>query len=160
MLFWFVATAVLSVHVVFRDSRFDHRLLIVGAIVPVLGAVVGPWSAVLLSVFAPVAVLAAVMAITAGRRPVRRTLLGLPIGMFLHLVYTGSWTDGGRFWWPVLGGALDEITSPVASRGLWNVALEVIGFAAIASLLRRARLDRADRRRAFIERGTLTLEGD
>ena len=159
MLFWFVATAVVSVHVVFRDAGFDHRLLIVGAVIPVIGAVTGPWSAVLLSVLAPVVALVVVMAVTTGRRPIRRTLLGLPIGMFLHLVYTGSWTDSGRFWWPALGGALDEVTSPIAARGLWNVLLEVIGFVGVASLARRAGLDRVDRRRAFIERGTLTLGG-
>ena len=64
MLFWFVATAVVSVHVVFRDAGFDHRLLIVGAVIPVIGAVTGPWSAVLLSVLAPVVLLVVVMAVT------------------------------------------------------------------------------------------------
>ena len=159
MLFWFVATAVLSVHVVFRDVAFDHRLLIVGAVVPVAGGLLGPTSAVLLSMIAPVAVLVVVMAATAGRKPIRRTLLGLPIGMFLHLVFTGSWTEGQRFWWPTLGGSTADIASPVVSRGLWNLPLELLGFLLLVSMLRRAGLDGVDRRRAFIARGTLDLSG-
>ena len=53
MLFWFVATAVLSGHLVFRDPAFDHRLLIVGAIVPALGGPVGDASAALFFVGPP-----------------------------------------------------------------------------------------------------------
>lgn len=157
MLFWFVATAVLSVHLVFRDLAFDHRLLIVGAIVPVLGGLVGDASAVLLSMATPVVVLAVLMAVTTGRKPIRRTLLGLPIGMFLHLVFTGSWTEGQRFWWPALGGSIADITSPVASRGLWNLPLELLGFLLLVAMLRRARLDDVERRREFISRGVLDL---
>ena len=159
MLFWFVATAVLSVHLVFRDLAFDHRLLIVGAVLPVVGGLLGDSSAVLLSMAAPVVVLIAVMAVTAGRKPIRRTLLGLPIGMFLHLVFTGSWTDGRRFWWPTLGGSTADIVSPVSSRGFWNLPLELLGFVLLVAMLRRACLDDVARRRAFVARGTLDLSG-
>ena len=32
--FWFLGTALLSVHFVFTDPRFDYRLLLVGAVLP------------------------------------------------------------------------------------------------------------------------------
>ena len=32
--FWFIGTAVVTVWLVFRDPRFDYRLLIVGAVLP------------------------------------------------------------------------------------------------------------------------------
>ena len=34
MFLWFFGTAILSVWFVFRDDRFDYRLLIVGSILP------------------------------------------------------------------------------------------------------------------------------
>ena len=40
---------------------------------------------------------------TRGRRLARRQWLGLPIGMYLHLVLDLSWTRSQTFWWPFLG---------------------------------------------------------
>ena len=37
MLLWFVATSVLTIHYVFTDPRFDHRPLVVGALLQVGG---------------------------------------------------------------------------------------------------------------------------
>ena len=34
MFFWFVATAILTIAWVFKDPRFDNRLLAVGAVLP------------------------------------------------------------------------------------------------------------------------------
>ena len=77
MLLWFVATAVLTVHTVFRDPRFDHRWLIVGVLLP---DVVDVWfggARVLHSVTGAVIVLTVVMLATIGRRPLRKRLVSL-----------------------------------------------------------------------------------
>jgi hypothetical protein len=89
---------------VFRDPRFDYRLLIVGALLP---PVVDVWfggARVLHSLTASVVLMAVVMAATVGRRPARKALLGLPLGTLLHLVFTGAWGDATVFWWPLSGG--------------------------------------------------------
>ncbi len=44
----------------------------------------------------------------AGRRPVRKLLLGLPIGTLLHLVFDGAWTNTDLFWWPFGGWSFDD----------------------------------------------------
>ena len=38
MFLWFIGTAVITVWYVFRDPRFDYRLLIVGSVLPELDA--------------------------------------------------------------------------------------------------------------------------
>src|SRR3954469_3800302 len=104
---WFAGMAFVVVWVVFRDPAIDYRLVMAGAIVPDLvdGLTGGRWVAHTL--VASVAVLMVVMVATRGRRRRRRQLLALPIGMFLHLVLDGMWTDRDVFWWPVFGRHLD-----------------------------------------------------
>ena len=41
MFLWFIGTAVIAVWYVFRDDRFDYRLLVVGALLPELDALFG-----------------------------------------------------------------------------------------------------------------------
>src|ERR1700712_5207301 len=104
MFLWFVGTAVAAVWFVFRDPRFDYRLLVVGAVLPDvidLPARQARWAH---SITVSVAVLVVVMLATAGRKPVRRLLLALPIGMLLHLVFDGAFTATKVFWWPFGGG--------------------------------------------------------
>ena len=61
MFFWFIGTAVLSVWFVFRDPAFDHRTLVIGALLPdVIDAMWGG-SRGFHSVTASVAMLVAVM---------------------------------------------------------------------------------------------------
>ena len=45
-------------------------------------------------------------------------LLGLPIGMFLHLVFDGAWNNTEVFWWPFFGWSFDESPLPVIDRGV------------------------------------------
>ena len=67
MLFWFVGTAVLSVWFVFRDPRFDYRLLVVGSVLPaVVDGFLGG-ARVLHSLTFSVALRVLVMLATAGR---------------------------------------------------------------------------------------------
>ncbi|NDE21126.1 MAG: hypothetical protein EBZ98_05685, partial [Actinobacteria bacterium] len=80
MFFWFIATAVLTIAWVFKDPRFDYRLLAVGAVLPDLVDWPTGWR-VMHSVVTSIAVLALVMLVSLGRKPYRKLLLGLPIGM-------------------------------------------------------------------------------
>lgn len=160
MLLWFVGTAVVAIWFVFRDPRFDYRLLVVGALLP---DVIDVWfggARVLHSITFSVGLLVLVMVVTAGRRPVRRTLLGLPLGTMLHLVFDGAWTETGVFWWPFGGFGWDDPALPVVSRGWWNVALELLGLALLAWIYRTARLDRRERRSELRSSGRLELSGD
>ena len=111
MFFWFIATAVLAVNWVFKDPRFDYRLLVVGSVLPLVDGLFGGARA-LHSLTVSVALLAVLMLVTAGRKPIRRTLLGLPIGMLMHLVFGSAWSDTDTFWWPFTGWEFSEQRAP------------------------------------------------
>jgi hypothetical protein len=157
MFTWFIGTAIVSVWYVFRDPRFDHRLLVVGALLPPIADAAWGGAAVFHSLTASVVALGLVVLVTAGRRPIRRTLLGLPLGMLLHLVYTGAWTDTAVFWWPFSGGELGASPMPVVARGWWNVPLELVGLALCWWIVRRARLGDPAHRRLALRTGQLVL---
>ncbi len=157
MLFWFVGTAVVAVWFVFRDPTFDYRLLVVGSVLPgAVDAVAGrAW--VLHSLTFSVALLVALMLATPGRRPIRKMLLGLPVGTLLHLVFDGAWTNTRVFWWPFGGFGFGDADHPIAARGWWNVPLELAGVALCWWVVVRADLRSADRRSWFRRTGQLTL---
>ena len=127
MLFWFVGTAYAAVWFVFRDPRFNLRLLAVGALLP---DAVDAWSGgtwVMHSVVSAVAALALVMLATRGRKPSRPALLALPIGLFMHLVFDGVFARTAAFWWPLAGTSFGTDRLPSFDRGWVNVPLEVTG---------------------------------
>lgn len=155
MLFWFLSTSILTVWYIFKDPRFDYRLLLVGSLLPdVIDAPSGQarWAH---SVTISVAVLAAVMLATTGRKPIRKTLLALPIGMLLHLVFDGAFSNATIFWWPFLG-SWGQSPVPSLERGWLNVPMELIGLALMAWMWRRFGLQDVERRQQFIRNGTLT----
>jgi len=157
MFFWFIGTAVVTVWFVFSDPAFDYRLLIVGSVLPgIIDAAFGG-ARVMHSLTFSVVLLIVVMLATSGRKPIRRTLLGLPVGTLLHLVYTGAWTDSNVFWWPFFGLSFDGAAHPIASRGWWNLPLEVIGLTLCWWVLRSADLRDPDRRAWFRRTGQLSL---
>jgi hypothetical protein len=121
-----------------------------------LDAVLGG-ARVLHSVTFSVALLVVLMLATKGRTQLRRTLLGLPVGTLLHLVYTGAWTNTTAFWWPFAGVSHDAAAHPVAARGWWNVPLELIGLGLCWWVVQRADLRNADRRAQFRRTGRLAL---
>jgi hypothetical protein len=145
--FWFIGTAVVTVWFVFRDPRFDYRLLIVGAVLPGLVD----------SITVSVVLLLVLMLVTPRGTALRRTLLALPIGMLLHLVFTGAWMNARVFWWPFLGWSVDDASHAVIERGWWNVPLELIGVGLCGWVFRRAELADPARRREFWRTGRLAL---
>ena len=157
MFFWYIATAVFAVGWVFRDPRFDYRLLIVGSVLPLIDGLFGGARA-LYSVVTAIAVLVAVMLATIGRRSLRKVLLGLPIGMILHLVFSAAWDDTDVFWWPLTGWSIDgDPPLPVVAHGWWSVALEVVGMVGCIALWRHNGLSSAERRREFLHTGQLDV---
>lgn len=157
MFFWFIGTAIVAVWFVFRDPAFDYRLLIVGSVLPAaVDALVGG-ARVLHSLTFSVALLAVLMLATAGRKPIRRTLLGLAVGTLLHLVFTGAWTNTTVFWWPFFGFGFDDAPHPVWERGWWNVPLELIGLALCWWVVDRAGLRDSAQRAEFRATGRLHL---
>ena len=157
MLLWFAGTSFLAVWLVFRDPAIDHRLVIAGSILPdvVDGITGGPW--VLHSVAGSVALLVVVMLATVGKRLLRRRLIALPIGTFLHLVFDGAWTDTDSFWWPVSGG-FGGGPLPSIERGWLTLVLEVLGLAMLLWAHRRFGLDDVGRRRLFVRTGRIARE--
>ena len=154
MFLWFIGTAVITVWYVFRDPRFDYRLLAVGSVLPELDALFGGmrW---LHSLACSVLLLGVVMVVSIGHKQLRKLLLGLPIGMLLHLVFDGAWATTEVFWWPFTGAPIGDEPLPSAQRGWWNVPLEAIGLLIIVWVWRRAGLADPARRRAVLRTGRL-----
>lgn len=156
MALWFAGGAFLAVWLVFRDPAIDHRLVMLGAVLPDLLDVVagGRWLGH--TVLVSVVLLCGIMLATRGRRLLRRQLLALPIGTMLHLVLDAAWTDTDTFWWPAFAGGFGEGHLPSVERALLlNVTLELAGLAILVWAYRRFRLDEPDRRRHFLRSGRL-----
>jgi hypothetical protein len=152
---WYLATAVAAVWFVFRDPRFDYRLLLVGAILPLADSVTGGvW--VMHSITFSVALVVVVMLATIGRRTLRRRLLPLPIGTMLHLVFGGAWANADAFWWPFSGLDIDDAPLPMVERGWgWSIALELVGVVLAAWIWRTTRLTDSGHRHRFLSTGQL-----
>jgi hypothetical protein len=151
---WFIGTAVLAVWFVFRDPTFDYRLLILGSVLP-LADVLSGGAGVLHTLVLSLLLMLIVMLSTVGRRPVRKLLLGLPIGTMLHLVFGAAWATTDLFWWPLGGWSFEELRLPEATRGWFNVVLEVAGALMIAWIWRRSHLSDPAAREAFRRDGRL-----
>lgn len=154
MVLWFVGASIAIVAFVFQDPRFDYRLLIVGALLPLGDGLFGGARVLHTLVFSLV-LLAAVMLTTSRRGRLRPLLLGLPIGTLLHLVVDGAWTDTQLFWWPVAGFDLAGTPLPETARGVWSVVLELAGLAIVVWVWSRSGLSRPAARHRFWYRGEL-----
>jgi hypothetical protein len=155
MFLWFIGTSVVSVWYVFRDPRFDYRLLAVGAVVPDIIDLPNGHARWAHSLTVSVGTLVVVMLVTAGRKPVRRLLLALPIGMLLHLVWDGAFASTKVFWWPFTG-SWGSVRVPSLQRGWANIAFEAAGALLLTWMWRRCDLPDAERRSALIHHGLLT----
>lgn len=153
MLLWFVGPAAAVVWLVFRSPAFDYRLVVAGAVVPVLEVVTGG-PKLLHTLVGAVGALTVVMLATRRRRLARRRWIGVPVGLFVHLALDGAFTRAELFWWPFFGwawpaGALPELDRPLAL----IVVLELAGAAACWWCYRAFGLDDPARRRLMVESG-------
>ncbi len=155
MLLWFWGTSFLTVWVVFHDPSIDYRVLLLGSILPDLVDAPFGGAGVAHSVTISVVVLIVVMLATVGQRPRRRRWLALPIGMFLHLVFDGAFTDARVFWWPVSGAPPGEQPLPSIDRGFLSVVFELIGLVILAWGWRRFGLADPRRRQLLWRTGHL-----
>jgi len=154
MFFWFIGVGALLVVAVFQSPALDYRMVMLGSVVPLLDAVTGgPW--VLHTLLAPVVVLVIVMVGTRHRRLVRRRWLGLPIGMFIHLVLDGAWTNTDVFWWPFFGASFPDDQLPEVARGAVSVLMELAGLGALVYGWRRYGLEDRAARNRFLRTGQL-----
>lgn len=154
MFLWFAGGAFVLVWLVFRSPAVDYRLVIVGALLPLVELPFGS-PRLLHSVAGAALLLVVAMVLTPRRRLVQRRLVAIPIGVLVHLLLDGIWTDTRAFWWPFAGLAWSEARLPELSRGLFDVVLEVLGAAALWWCWRRFRLDEPARRRRFVATGQL-----
>lgn len=125
MFIWFVVASALLVAIVFRSPAIDYRTVALGAVLPLAEAALGG-PRLLHSVVGAVAILCIVMLATQGRRLVRRRLLGVPIGIFCHLVLDGSFTAAKSFWWPFMGTAFPSGQVPELRHLGLSIALEMV----------------------------------
>ncbi len=152
MLLWFVGPSILLVWSVFRSPGADYRVVAVGALLPLIELPFGE-PRLFHSLTGAALLLVAVMVGARGQRLVQRRLLGLPIGLLMHLVLDGAWTDTHGFWWPVFGTSWSTSELPELGRGGFGVVLELAGAAACWWGWRRFRLDEPDRRQLFVQTG-------
>jgi len=168
MFVWFAAGSVAVVWAVFQSPAIDYRAVMFGAVLPLVETPLGDGP--LHTLAAPTIIMAVVMSATIGQRLRRRQWLGIPIGMFLHLVLNGSWSRTTLFWWPATGLRFESNEPLVLSRGLFSVVLELAGVGLAAWLFQRFGLDDPARRsrfvrsgqldRAFVSNGRIQLDAD
>ena len=154
MFLWFAGGAFLLVWLVFRSPAVDYRLVIVGALLP-LGELPFGSPRVLHSLTGAAALLGLAMLLTPRRRLTQRRLVAIPIGVFIHLLLDGIWTDTRAFWWPFAGLAWSDARLPELARGGFDVVLELAGAAALWWCWRRFRLFEPARRERFVRTGKL-----
>lgn len=153
MLLWFAGLAVPAVAAVFASRGLDYRFVLAGAVLPSLAlAVDALW--VMNALLFPIAVMTVVMLAGWGRRLVQRRWLGVPIGIFGHLVLDGAWLRTETFWWPLGSGEV----AGARLRPVWLlVVMELIGAAALWWSWRRFGLTDPVCRRAFLRTGRLAV---
>lgn len=157
MFLWFIAASVLAVQFVFQDPRFDYRLLIIGVLAPDVVDVFFGGARVLHTLSFSVALLTMIMLATRNRRGVRKRVLPLAIGTFLHLIFDGAFANTNVFWWPFAGWSFGDAALPVADRGAVNLVLEVLGLAGVIFIVKRHGLADASKRREFLRTGVLQV---
>jgi membrane-bound metal-dependent hydrolase YbcI (DUF457 family) len=156
VLIWFAVMSIVLTWLVFQSPALDYRIVALGAVLPVIEVPLG--AGPLHSLAAPTLVLGLVMLATRGRRLARRQWLGLPIGMYLHLVLDLAWTRSDVFWWPFLGAGIEWGEAFELERGPWTVLMELVGVVVGVWAYRRFGLDDEQRRRRFLRTGQLDRE--
>jgi len=160
MVLWLTFGSVFGVWNVFQSPGIDFRLIVAGALAPLVLDAPFRAQAYAHTLLSAVVVLAVTMASTAGRgrRLRRRRALSLAIGWFMGLVLAGSWAHKDVFWWPAFGAGRPRaaLLAPVP----WVVVEELLGAAAAWWAWSRFRLGDPARRRDFLRSGRLVIGGD
>ena len=112
---WFAGGAFVAVWLVFRSPAIDYRLVILGALLPLVELPIGE-PRILHSLTGAVAPWRWPCS-RPRRRLVQRRLVAIPIGMFVHLLLDGIWTDTEAFWWPFAGLAWSDARAAGAGPG-------------------------------------------
>lgn len=155
MVLWFAVLAPVLVAEVFRSPMIDYRVVAVAAVAPVLEAFSGG-PRIAHTLLAAVGALTVVMLTTRRRRLTRRRLLGIPIGLFVHLVLDATWSVTALLWWPFFGASFGERQVPEFDRPLVvGLLLEAAAVAAAIWAVRRYELDDAENRRRLFTTGQL-----
>ena len=154
MFLWFAGMSSVLVWFVFRSPMVDYRLVVVGALLPLVELPIGE-PRLLHSLTGSVALLGLAMVATPRQRLVQRRLVAIPIGGFLPLVLDGAWTDTTAFWWPFTGFSWSHAELPELGRGGFDVVLELAGAAALWWCWRTFGLDDPARRDRFLRTGRL-----
>ncbi len=151
---FFAFAAMAVVLFVFDSPAVDYRWVALGGVLPLVEAVtLRPL--IFHTLLGSVLLLAIVMALTVGRRLVRRRWLGVPIGTFVFLIVAGVWARTELFWWPFAGlDGIAERPLPEYDRPLAVLlGLELAAIAAAVLLARRLGLDEPANRQAFVRTG-------
>lgn len=157
MVLWFAGLSVVGVWIVFRSPGVDYRYVVAGALLPLVELPFGE-PRLLHSISGAVLALVLAMLIRPRRRLAQRRLVGVPIGMFLHLVLDGIWANTTAFWWPFAGWAWSDERLPELARGPWNLLLEMAGLAALVWCWQRFDLSNPERRERFRRTGQVDRE--
>jgi hypothetical protein len=155
--FWFLGMSWAFVWLVFRSPGLDYRFVLVGSVLPLGDALLGGPRLLHTLIFA-VALLTVVMLATRQRRLVRRRWIGLAIGVFMHLVLDGIWSEAAVFWWPFFGVAFPPGPLPELDRGAAVWLFEAVGLAALAWCWTTFGLTDPRRRARFLHTGQLDRE--
>lgn len=157
MFLWFLGVGFVVVVLVFKSPALDYRVVALGTVLPMVDVLPGVPD-LLHTLLGAVVLLGVVMLVTRGRRLSRRRWLGLPIGVFVHLVLSGAWTDAELFWWPAFGWAIPDAPVPAFGQGVVGLLLELAGAGALWWSWRQFRLDDPIRRHDLIHHGRLDRE--
>jgi hypothetical protein len=110
-----------------------------------------------------VVLLSAAVTFTSRRSGRRKALIGLVIGMLLHLVLDGVWSDPATFLWPAFGWTFPAMQPAELGPLVGQMVRDPLVWAGEAAgvsylvFLERRRLRDAAARRAFLRHGVIPL---
>jgi len=155
MLLWFVIVAPVLVAEIFQSPMADYRVVALGAALPLVEVVFGE-PRYLHTMAVAMGLMAIVMLATSNHRLLRRRLLGIPIGLLLHLVLDFSWTQSELLWWPAFGFEFSDEGSAAFNRPIEiGLLLELVAIGVGYWAYRRYELDDPDNRTLLLRSGRL-----
>ena len=174
MILWHLGATVLIVRYVFRDPDMDLRWVLAGSVLPdvidkPIGSIFfhdtfGTHRLFAHSIVFPMLAFGVALVVTKRGTALRRGLIGLVIGVFVHLLLDAAWATPEGFWWPFFGWEfprvldsefLSLLSRMVSEPLVW--AGEVVGAAYLVFLGRRYLASAASLHRFFKTDGKVDL---